>query len=168
MHDCEEVHADLQSLSAEQHCSVREHVCLLPLGYLCDAEPRDEKEAEELATALKAVLRTLQPPKTATSGGFRNRRSALQLAWRDTHRWHNFCAGEGAVPNNAACQRVVDRFWMRGSPVLWRSVSGRAFLRLHVSADALLDGQLEAMVHRRLPPRAPRALSPQTTPTICP
>ena len=175
VHGLAVVHPDLQSLNAEQHCSAREHVCLLPWGLLADEPPADDAAALRLAEALKPILRSLQPPKSATSGGFRGRRSAVQVEWREKHRWHNFAEGtslqghrtEGdeavaeatrgsgrqangqanvAVPNDAAVRRVVDRFWLRGSPLIWRCADGSPFVRFHVSADALLDGQLERMV----------------------
>jgi hypothetical protein len=155
----ERLHADLQSLNAEHRCSAREHVLLLPWAYLSDTEPpTSSEEVVAIAARFKAVLRTLQPPKTATGGGSRNRRSELQKTWRASQRWHNFApsatsadgdryGARAAVPSDAACQHIVDRFWLQGRPIVWRAaVGGRPYVRLQVNADALLEGQLEAMV----------------------
>jgi len=155
----ERLHADLQSLNAEHRCSAREHVLLLPWAYLSETEPpTSSEEVVAIAARFKAVLRTLQPPKTATGGGSRNRRSELQKTWRASQRWHNFApsatsadgdryGARAAVPSDAACQHIVDRFWLQGRPIVWRAaVGGRPYVRLQVNADALLEGQLEAMV----------------------
>ena len=159
----ERLHVDLQSLNAEHRCSAREHVLLLPWAYLSDSEPpTSTEEVVAIAARFKAVLRTLQPPKTATGGGSRNRRSELQKTWRASQRWHNFApsaapsaastdgdryGARAAVPSDAACQHIVDRFWLLGRPIVWRAaVGGRPYVRLQVNADALLEGQLEAMV----------------------
>ena len=155
----ERLHVDLQSLNAEHRCSAREHVLLLPWAYLSDSEPpTSTEEVVAIAARFKAVLRTLQPPKTATGGGSRNRRSELQKTWRASQRWHNFApsaasadgdryGARAAVPSDAACQHIVDRFWLQGRPIVWRAaVGGRPYVRLQVNADALLEGQLEAMV----------------------
>lgn len=159
--DRQYVHRDLQALHAEKACSAREYVCLLPWAYLEDSPPpTDASEAEKCAIRLKTTLRLLMPQKSGEHGGFRHRRGEVQAGWRATRRWHNFARGGGAVPSDAAVGRVVDRFWARGSPVVWRAEadSTHGFVRLHVSADALLDGQLERMVgaavcmHRSLLP----------------
>ena len=149
----ERLHPDLHSLNAEQRCSVREHVLLLPWAYLSDEEPPASlNEVEAFASRLKAVLRAVLPPKTVTGAGFRKRRSEEQNAIRALHRWHNFTVGastEGRPiqPTDSACQRIVDRFWLQGRPTVSRAaVGGRPYVRLHVNADALLEGQLEAMV----------------------
>jgi len=155
----ERLQADLQSLNAEHRCSAREHVLLLPWAYLSETEPpTSSEEVVAIAARFKAVLRTLQPPKTATGGGSRNRRSELQKTWRASQRWHNFApsatsadgdryGARAAVPSDAACQHIVDRFWLQGRPIVWRAaVGGRPYVRLQVNADALLEGQLEAMV----------------------
>jgi hypothetical protein len=149
----ERLHPDLHSLNAEQRCSVREHVLLLPWAYLSDeGPPASLNEVEAFASRLKAVLRAVLPPKTVLGAGFRNRRSEQQNALRALHRWHNFTVGASSEgrpiqPTDSACQRIVDRFWLQGRPTVSRAaVCGRPYLRLHVNADALLEGQLEAMV----------------------
>jgi hypothetical protein len=149
----ERLHPDLHSLNAEQRCSVREHVLLLPWAYLSSEEPPASlNEVEAFASRLKAVLRAVLPPKTVLGAGFRNRRSEQQNALRALHRWHNFTVGASSEgrpiqPTDSACQRIVDRFWLQGRPTVSRAaVCGRPYVRLHVNADALLEGQLEAMV----------------------
>ena len=148
--DRQYVHADLHALNAEKACSAREYVCLLPWAYLDDGPPpEDTADTERHATTLKRTMRLLLPPKSEGRGGFRHRRSAVQAQWRQTIRWHNFVRAGGAVPTDAAVWRIVDRFWAPGQPIIWRDeecTSARRFVRLHVSADALLDGQLERMV----------------------
>ena len=140
------LHKDYQRLNAEQACSARELVCVLPWEYLGE-EPIDEAAAEATVARLKTVLRALLPPKNGTVGGYKHRRSAVQAAWKEDYRWHNFASSGTAVPTDASVQRVVDRFWVPGRPILSRDPeTGRAFLRLHLSADGVLHGQLESMV----------------------
>lgn len=145
--DREYLHADHQRLNAEQACSARELACLVPWTLLGGEDTVDDAAAEATVTRLKATLRALLPPKSAASGGYKHRRSKVQAAWREQYRWHNFAASGTAVPADAAVSLVVDRFWTPAQPLVWRDpLSGRPFLRLHISAEGLLDGQAERMV----------------------
>lgn len=64
------------------------------------------------------VLRSLLPPKSATHGGLRGRRSGgapAQAAWLSSHGWHNFAAG-AAVPTDAAVRRTANPLQCRPHP----------------------------------------------------
>lgn len=141
-----------QKLHAERDCTGRTYECLLPLSYLETEEVRAAEAGREVAAdmalmaRLKPFLRALSSPKSATHGGYRGRRAGAQSAWLADHAWHNF-ATEAAVPTDAAVRRTVDRFWVcDAGGVVTLGPQRRRFVRLRISADGLLQGQVERMV----------------------
>ena len=147
--DIQALKPSLSQLNAEQACTQRTYEYLLPLAYLETASQTasmdESDDPDAAARRLKATLRILSSPKSATRGGFRHRKSSVQEGWRRTQSWHNF-ARRRAVPTDAAVRRTVDRFWVHGEWAEPLGDRGENFLRLRVTADGVLDGQVERMV----------------------
>lgn len=152
-------------IQAERDCTSRTYECFVPLEYLVgesalNAVEQSTKVVDNIMLwqQLKSALRALSNPKTKHSGKVA-RKYGVHDDWLLNHRWHNF-ARASAVPSDAAVRRIIDRFHVYGDfnePML--ECSGRSFARLRITADDVLDGQVQRMVgtaicmlHGWLPP----------------
>jgi len=188
VYDREYAHDDyVGTLHAEGSCTARVYECVLPFSYLSDGPPPTDFEIMALFGGnFKTIMKSLSSQKFDKCG-YRNRRSTEQIEARESKCWHNFCEGQ-AEPSDSAVKRSVDRFYLyektrehRAGPDFMVHLGNdhRSFLRIRVSADGVLAGQIEKMVATAIciyrgwlsPAFAHRALDARTlieTPTLGP